>query len=114
LGNNTLVTSKVPVVVSGLAGAVTIAAGHLHSCATLSNGTAKCWGRNNEGQLGNNTTTDAKIPVVVSGLTNAVAISVGAFHSCATVASGIARCWVTTATAASATTTPPIQTPRHP
>ena len=38
--------------------ASTIAAGYRHSCALLDNGSVKCWGYNNKGQLGIDSTTD--------------------------------------------------------
>jgi alpha-tubulin suppressor-like RCC1 family protein len=70
-----------------------ITAGADYSCASLANGTAKCWGFNRSGQLGNGTTTDALAPVTVTGLTTATAISAGWYHSCAVLADGTARCW---------------------
>ena len=35
---------------------INIAAGGSHTCAVLDDGTAKCWGRNTNGQLGQNHT----------------------------------------------------------
>jgi alpha-tubulin suppressor-like RCC1 family protein len=67
--------------------------GSLHSCAVLANGTAKCWGRNSNGQLGNGITTDASTPVVVTYFGTAVPITAGGAHSCAVLANGFAKCW---------------------
>ena len=72
---------------------VATAAGVLHTCALLSNGTVQCWGSNGRGQLGDGTTTQSTTPVTVSGITNATAIAAGAGHSCAVLATGTVQCW---------------------
>jgi alpha-tubulin suppressor-like RCC1 family protein len=85
--------SAIPVTVTGLSNAVAIAAGWAHTCALLSDGTAKCWGDNDFGQLGDGTTTLRTTPVTVSGLTNAVAIAAGTYHTCALLSNGTVKCW---------------------
>ncbi len=93
LGDGTTEDRLTPIAVSGLTGAVAIAAGSAHTCAVLANGSARCWGNNDNGQLGNGTTTDRLTPVAVSGLTGAIAIAAGLEHTCALLNDGTARCW---------------------
>ena len=84
--------SSAPLDVPGLTNVVGVAAGGAHTCALLSDGTARCWG--SSGQLGNTTITgDQVAPVVVNGLNGAVAIAAGGGHTCALLADGNVRCW---------------------
>ncbi len=58
--------SSVPVPLYDRLGGIEVSAGRLHSCAILSDGGARCWGRNDTGQLGNGTTGgDSNVPVDV-------------------------------------------------
>ena len=78
LGNDTTVSSTMPVGVIGssgeaLAGAVAIAAGGMDggspigfACARTADGNAACWGSNSDGQLGNGTKKDSTTFVNVS------------------------------------------------
>jgi alpha-tubulin suppressor-like RCC1 family protein len=58
LGDGTLISRSSPgAAVLGVAGAVELGSGALHSCAVLTSGEARCWGRNVERQLGAGTST---------------------------------------------------------
>jgi alpha-tubulin suppressor-like RCC1 family protein/putative cell wall-binding protein len=107
LGDGTTTNRSVPVTVvntavgTTLSGITHISAGSAHTCAVVADTTARCWGRNLEGQLGDNTTTFSPLPVTVvdtgvgtalSGITH---ISAGSAHTCAVLADTTARCWGT-------------------
>ena len=97
LGNGTQggdASSPLPVIVNGVTNATGISAGHFTSCASLADGTARCWGNNSAGQLGNGVSGGAEpIAVAVTGLTLGVAITTNGSHSCALLAEGSVACW---------------------
>lgn len=70
-----------------------------HSCALLSNGEVKCWGRNQYGQLGVGTTGGStpysltSVKINSSTTLIARAIAVGGSHACAVQYNGYVLCW---------------------
>ena len=93
LGDGTTTSRLTPVTVSLPLSATAVAAGGWHTCARLTDGTVRCWGRNDSGQLGDGTTTQRNIPVTVSGLSGATAVTAGGYHTCARLGDGTVRCW---------------------
>jgi alpha-tubulin suppressor-like RCC1 family protein len=67
--------------------------GTYHTCALLSDRTARCWGRNRYGEIGDGTQTVRLVPVPVSGLDSIRQIDVGSQHTCALLMNGEVRCW---------------------
>jgi len=70
-----------------------VAAGGRHSCELESNGSALCWGANDQGQLGDGTRDDHTEPTVVAGDLSFSQLSAGASHSCGISRDGDAYCW---------------------
>lgn len=106
LGNNdtTETTAMTPVDVVGIEHsdasntATTISTSHGHTCAIMENGTVKCWGYNDSGQIGDGTSgsSDAYFATAVLNISDADParrISAGNAHTCVTLESGKAQCW---------------------
>ncbi len=105
LGDGTTSARSRPIAVlaeagaGSLSGVSQVSAGYTHTCAVLASGEARCWGRNDEGQLGDGTTTDRARPIAVRNtdgtgpLTGVVEILAGADHSCARLVDGGLSCW---------------------
>ena len=78
---------------SGAIAPTGVSAGGEYTCVRLPDGTARCVGRNQFGQLGDGTMTNSSVLVPVSGLTTATRVSAGDEFACALLADGTARCW---------------------
>ncbi|HTZ87540.1 MAG TPA: hypothetical protein VMB05_12805 [Solirubrobacteraceae bacterium] len=84
-----------PVTVSGITGAVAVAAGNLDGMALLSNGTIKAWGENVGGELGDGKATETTTPVTVKEISNATAVAMGEEDSLALLSTGHVMAWGT-------------------
>ena len=72
---------------------LSIACGALHTCAGLSDGSARCWGSNDHGQLGGASGSPSASPIPVGGIDGVVALAAGLAHTCAISAAGQIHCW---------------------
>ncbi|MCB9659777.1 MAG: hypothetical protein H6726_19165 [Sandaracinaceae bacterium] len=96
LGNGTSGSGSVallPVRVTGITNARTVALGEAHSCAVLNDGAVWCWGRNTNGQLGDGSTIRRTVPVASVGVTDAAQLGAGADFTCVRTTGGAVRCW---------------------
>ena len=66
-----------------------------HSCALLDDGSSKCWGQGDFGQLGNGATGDRNVPVAVNLADGerAKAIIADNVNTCAILNDGSLKCW---------------------
>src|SRR5438093_2041579 len=78
---------------TGVGAATAVDLGAFYSCALLQDGTVRCWGQNDLGQLGDGTTTNASTPVAVAGIGGAAALTAGGFHTCVRFPDGTIQCW---------------------
>src|SRR5262249_7902977 len=93
--------------VGGIARVARLAAGNDHVCALLDNGSVRCWGRNDEGQLGDGSyapkhytavpgaglSTDRQPPRRLRGIERVVAVRAHGVRTCAVLETGAVRCW---------------------
>ncbi len=76
-----------------------LALGGFHTCALLTTGAVRCWGRNDVGQLGYGNTNNLGDDEPINNLPNVSLtgtvrkLVAGAFHTCALTFAGTLRCW---------------------
>lgn len=94
LGRGSAMNSTSPLPVIGLpSGVREVAAGGSHACAALLDGTAYCWGWNEDGQLGNGTVSNSLSPVQVAGADTWMKIVAGGISTCGLTTGGGLKCW---------------------
>ena len=95
LGDGSTTSRSAPVDVIGLSsGVIQISADFATTCAVTENLVAKCWGRNDQGQLGNGTYTNSTMPVTVQGIEGqARSLENGYYNTCAITTSNAVKCW---------------------
>jgi alpha-tubulin suppressor-like RCC1 family protein len=73
--------------------ATQVSCGNGFTCAVVS-GAAKCWGKNDQGQLGNGSNVSSPVPVDVFGLSvGVIGVAAGFDHACAVTTAGAITCW---------------------
>ena len=106
--------SFTPVQPTGLGAVEQLCAGGSFACGLLSDGTVKCWGRNDDGQIGDGivgTSEDRYMPTAVVGLSNVRSVACGTDHACALLADGTVSCWGSGSDGRNGTTTGDTGTP---
>ena len=73
--------------------AVSVSSGVGFSCAVVTDGSVRCWGANDYGQLGDGSGIFSDVPVTVSNANGLTAVAAGDTHACARTASGTVLCW---------------------
>ena len=72
-----------------------VSTGNGHSCAILDDGSLKCWGYNQHGQIGDGSADPRLVPTTVElgDDKTAKTVSLGGYHSCAILNDGSLKCW---------------------
>lgn len=71
-----------------------VSVGHNTTCARIVDGTLRCWGENDAGQVGTGALGGVvSTPSAVSNLTSVISVSIGRIHTCAVTAAGFVYCW---------------------
>ena len=97
IGDNELPSSVGTISVGGTV--TQMAVGGHHTCALLQDGSMRCWGKNDDGQLGyghTNMIGDDELPSSVSTVDvggSVVQIVAGEYHTCALLDDDSVRCW---------------------
>jgi alpha-tubulin suppressor-like RCC1 family protein len=84
---------------TALTGVTQVAVGGRTTCARLTSGQARCWGRNNHGQVGDGSVVERHRPAVVratagtGALLGVTQVAASGDVSCARLANRQARCW---------------------
>lgn len=79
---------------TGTARAVQVAVGPRHTCARMGDGSLRCWGQNDYGQLGDGTREARPRPIPASAVSGAVVdVQAGSDFTCARRANGTVDCW---------------------
>lgn len=75
-------------------GAIGVSAARTFACAAMADGTVRCWGANDKGQLGARSREGfLDVPVAVKGVAHATKVLVGDTHACAVTDAGGMLCW---------------------
>ena len=82
-----------PSPVAGGRNFVSLTAGQIHTCGLTPEGTAYCWGYNNDGELGDGTYANRDAPVAVAGGLTFASLSAGGYSTCGVTTSGQIYCW---------------------
>jgi alpha-tubulin suppressor-like RCC1 family protein len=96
LGNGTRTASPTwtpPTTTDVLDGVQAIATAEFHTCALMTTGGVRCWGRGDVGQLGDGTGTNLWTPPSSDILSGVQAIAASGQNTCALMTTGGVQCW---------------------
>ena len=95
-GTDTSISSPTTINIGSDRYATKIELGDYHTCSTLDDGSLKCWGWNEFGQLGaGNSTEIISSPIAIDiGPGRSISqLSLGGYHTCAILDDGTLKCW---------------------